>query len=945
MKLLVVLLFSIFLFIGCGGNGDKSSKNIIQISGVAVDDLILGGMIKVYDASNDSKVLAKSRTDENTGTYLLNVKHDGAIIVEVTCDEKSKILDSSNGEKKPCNQELKLRSAAIITPNTKNVKVNITPLSEFVVRQIKANDIMTKEKFESAQNSIGEMFGFDPIGEDPLQNRQYMKVIESFHEMAKRENSSVLHVIDEIGSDLEDGEMGDDNPELAKKFANIMKKNGISNNLTKNDGIYISNQEKFQNKNSITIAKDFFNELRSQAISVVDYQGKGRAGFLDTEAKILSTTLQKVSLNIDAAGKTVAKVISDILKLIDEESEEATKNINDNRSILYEKKSSLLWSYTVYENGKERYKGTVTLPKEISLKNFTGKIDIKFDGTTPLKSDYFDPQSSRSNFPNVNVEEINVDDNNTEQPNSTLKFSNESNSTDNQTNVHVDLLTQPKKVEKIERATHINKNIQQIQADISLVKKGYGADLHFNDVSLTSADYSLSLKDLVLSAYYIVNGDNIDPKYIIFKGAKLTGRARNYEITGELSLQNYVRNSSIKSDSFKETEYQTHLYVNAFCLGDHREITELEDATAIYKDPNGIEHQLSSHGSSFSAVIDGNIANLNPEDNLDTSPEIAAPIKEDYNNFVGLTFDNISIHNESCPNMVLEELSMRYENGVTYIDGKIFCPKIKNSERVGAAPIRIDFNGTKEANNRVTATFTDANGVSHEMTVYGERISVSFEGNSENLPPNKPVRYSALGFTNIIKDSHVTITSSSCRNPQISYFDIYLDAKERVYNSGYVPTKIVFNGKLSNTSNDSYIWGKVDIDWLNAKTINLVNGDGEIAELNLSINGKLKISNRPEMILNLGYANTNEKNQFTLNYVYGSTSLTGRGDFDISGKNGEIVLSSHNGIKAVIKVQNGKIVYGSQSIVTRNGEVVGELQERRGVPVIKYVDGTFESLP
>ena len=62
--------------------------------------------------------------------------------------------------------------------------------------------------------------------------------------------------------------------------------------------------------------------------------------------------------------------------------------------------------------------------------------------------------------------------------------------------------------------------------------------------------------------------------------------------------------------------------------------------------------------------------------------------------------------------------------------------------------------------------------------------------------------------------------------------------------------------------------------------------------------------------------------------------------------NGTITLSTHTGLRATIKVENGDVVYGAESSVTRNGTPVGQLEERAGgVPVIAYTDGTFESLP
>jgi hypothetical protein len=86
--------------------------------------------------------------------------------------------------------------------------------------------------------------------------------------------------------------------------------------------------------------------------------------------------------------------------------------------------------------------------------------------------------------------------------------------------------------------------------------------------------------------------------------------------------------------------------------------------------------------------------------------------------------------------------------------------------------------------------------------------------------------------------------------------------------------------------------------------------------------------------------------KLTFYYNYDKTAISGIVSFDKNRKYGTINLSSGNsGVAMKVVVINGKITYGSRSQVTRNGKVVGELQERENVPVIKYIDGSFESLP
>ena len=107
-----------FLLVGCNSSGPtKIVEKSSQISGIAVDDLILHGIAKAYPASNSSNILDESRTN-NSGAYLLDVSYNGVVLVEVTCDENSRMLNPKTNERIACAENLELHSAAAVTPTS-----------------------------------------------------------------------------------------------------------------------------------------------------------------------------------------------------------------------------------------------------------------------------------------------------------------------------------------------------------------------------------------------------------------------------------------------------------------------------------------------------------------------------------------------------------------------------------------------------------------------------------------------------------------------------------------------------------------------------------------------------------------------------------------------------------------------------------------------------------
>ncbi len=168
---------------------------------------------------------------------------------------------------------------------------------------------------------------------------------------------------------------------------------------------------------------------------------------------------------------------------------------------------------------------------------------------------------------------------------------------------------------------------------------------------------------------------------------------------------------------------------------------------------------------------------------------------------------------------------------------------------------------------------------------------------------------------------------------------------DTIYNGGVLPKKLNFVGRVVNKTTEAEINATIDVNWLNAQSMNLLDDSSDTPSIEASIIGTLKMPQRPLMLLSLGYKNPDQEHDLTFSYSYDKTVINGIGSLDEAGENGKVVLSSPNGIKATIFYTDGEVVYGSESSVERNGVVIGYLEERESLPVIKYTDGSFESLP
>jgi len=756
-----IVAMALLAIVGCGGGSGKGSSGgsgnngaTTSLSGVAVDDLILNGIVRAYDASDVNNTLATGRTSSFDGSYTLNVDHEGIVVVKVTCDSNSRMYNPVTEQNQTCIDGLELRSAAELTSESKSVKVNISPLTELIVRQM--GDSPEPSDLLSARNSIGLAFGIDPIASSPVEDTAYSGIINALHEVAESEaDQTLFDVIDDLEEDLEDGTLGDDN-NITAQLATAMSDANISNNITLGEGNYTIPDYSEDILSDIGQAKAFFDELRTQAMSIADYKESGTPGFLDTEAESIGDTLRSITLNVDIAGEYLVGATKLVLVAIDENVTTRSVTINEEQGLVATvsrlNNNPLVWSYSIEENGTEKYSGTITLPAEspkdgISPGTFT-TLTAQFNGTVPAK----------------------------------------------------------------ETADGRYLGTQTLVTNMTATRTATGANFVLTNATLTSGEESVSISNASLDvAYAYDNSDQDDPiniHYVKINSISMNASFGNYSIGGTITVPSYVQNSSISGNGFIQEMIRTYIYGQVNCFDAEGNDVTTNSLAAIYIDQNNQQYALSTNGNYFWGEFDGDIVG----------------------NISDIT-NRLNVSSQEC------------------------------------AQINIDWSW-------------------HGTDEYGE-----------------------------------------------------------FFNSGQVPDKISFAGDINNTANNGSISGRVNVEWVNAATMDLTSEDA-MPKLSVTVNGSIQIPERELMALTLGFNNnnTNLDNNLTLSYSYGTMAVNGTANFDQNMTNGTIVLTNHLGLKATIVITEEEISY-DDSNVTVNNKKIGDFEDRMGMPVIKYIDGTFESLP
>ena len=204
-----------------------------------------------------------------------------------------------------------------------------------------------------------------------------------------------------------------------------------------------------------------------------------------------------------------------------------------------------------------------------------------------------------------------------------------------------------------------------------------------------------------------------------------------------------------------------------------------------------------------------------------------------------------------------------------------------------------------------------------------------------------------------------TTTTSTCSDsstPIISAQFTFNDTDELIGNSGIVPKIITFTGNVKNTVTNGELIGTVNIDFVNAVTVDL-STDGDLMDtiaLKVDIAAKMIMPQRPETLLNLTYETQVDddahRHSITGSYNYDTTLITISGSADKSLSNADLTFTNGSGVNAVFIITNeifvnGNVATSTGSLVTKDGKVVATIEEREdNIIIIKYLDGSFESI-
>ncbi len=495
------ILAGSLLLSGCGGGSSTSTLTAAgtTLTGTAVDELILDGVVEVRANSAGGTVIGSGRTDDKNGTYKIDVDgFEGVAIVSVTCDENSSLFFPDTNTTKACPTTTQLFSAAPVEKD-KEVTVNIAPSTHIMFMMATSGDpnaTLDKSKVEQARVAAAQIFGTDPITSDPTTGL-YAKVIEAFHTAATENNLTIQELVEIVAEDASDGVLGDDS-NLTDTLARKMKENNVTTpfvEAAENNTTYTPQvPDNAGSLDDVGSAKAFFQNLRTQGDDLFK-----SGGLFDKEAKAMDSLFVNVTLNGDLAAAVIGNLADAIdygiqNSLIDVNTTFVTLTNGDTRkaNLTRTDTGSSIWNYTITDTiggaANQRGSGTITLPAPdpttIDPNGFTS-LSMSFSGTLPAN--------------------------------------------------------------KLFESTQ---NLQTLQANISLTKTSDGASLNVSDINLSTADGTLTgLKGVKADIGYNYNSSNTtDPftlNYVKLNELTLNGALdQNYTATGTMSV-GYTLNQSM----------------------------------------------------------------------------------------------------------------------------------------------------------------------------------------------------------------------------------------------------------------------------------------------------------------------------------------------------------------------------------------------------------------
>jgi len=382
----ITTLFLLSMLNSCGSSSSRTTAPITSlIQGIAVDDLILNGIITGNNIKQQK--LSSVRSSTKDGSYELTINdYIGIMVIEASCDKDSQ-LKSIDGVLSQCPLDTRLRTIANAGGRATPIVANISALTEVIYQRavaLSGGITITLSAYEQARAEIGEMFGVDAVNDNPEEGN-YQSIIEAFNDVAETTNQSVQEVVTKFAIDASDGAIGSS---ISQEIAQAISENNISNNIADNNGTYTPNSgEIVASTSPEDLSKEMFRALRTETLTLLNYNSPTKNGVLDFQSEDLADSIKYFTLHIETAGfyqQEILEVIFDAIRASKTKSEDM---IGDGAGflVIVEKVSNNNWSYVFKTNSI--YKGTIEVPSNnpddyMINSNFTS-LDFIFNGVIP----------------------------------------------------------------------------------------------------------------------------------------------------------------------------------------------------------------------------------------------------------------------------------------------------------------------------------------------------------------------------------------------------------------------------------------------------------------------------------------------------------------------------------------------------------------------------------
>lgn len=174
---------------GHGGGAAPTPTPSATVTGTAAKGLLLNAIVSFYPVTNGvagSTAIASVRTDSKLGSFSSKVSSSGPVVVIVTTDSATQMLDEVSGVAITAPSGLALHSVFDSLTNLQPIAV--TPLTELAYDIAKASSGgLTTANIDAANNAVGEAFlaGASVLYTAPIDLKNYQKATVAEQSQAK----------------------------------------------------------------------------------------------------------------------------------------------------------------------------------------------------------------------------------------------------------------------------------------------------------------------------------------------------------------------------------------------------------------------------------------------------------------------------------------------------------------------------------------------------------------------------------------------------------------------------------------------------------------------------------------------------------------------------------------------------------------------------------------